>query len=241
MVIPARYASTRLPGKPLLKDTGKYLVQHTFEAASKSTRASRVVVATDDERIFRAVKEFGGSVLMTSADHASGTDRIAEAVRDIDCEVVINVQGDEPEVPASHIDTLIEMLEEDPALQMATLAVPVEISDATLDPNAVKVVTDAEGYALYFSRSPIPFHREGIAEGREAFLKHLGIYGYRKSFLEKFAAWPRSRLEVTEGLEQLRALENGVRVRVGIVKEDTIGIDTREDYARFVRKWLDVT
>ena len=239
VVIPARYASSRLPGKPLLRDTGKCLIQHTCEAVSKSALASRVIVATDDERILRAVEEFGGDAVMTSPDHASGTDRVAEAARNIACDVVINVQGDEPEIPASHVDMLIEMFQADADLEMATLAVPIEISDAALNPNVVKVVTDAAGYALYFSRSPIPFHREEVEEGRTAFLKHLGIYGYRKPFLEKFTAWPPSPLEQAERLEQLRAVEHAVRIRVGIVERDTISIDTRDDYARFARKWLD--
>jgi len=240
VVIPVRYASTRLPGKPLLKDTGKYLVQHAYEAASKSARASRVIVATDDKRILEAVREFGGDVVMTSAKHPSGTDRIAEAVKKIDCAVVINVQGDEPELPAAYIDQLIEMFDADPALQMATLAVPVEYSDASLRPNAVKVVLDSQGNALYFSRAPIPYYRDGIPKGA-AFLKHLGIYGYRKKFLEQFVSWPPSKLENTERLEQLRALENGVRIRVGLVDKETISIDTREDYARFVTKYLKST
>lgn len=239
VVIPARYASTRLPGKPLLRDTGKYLIQHTYEAASAAKRASQVIVATDDQRILRAVEEFGGRGVMTSPDCASGTDRIAEAVRAIDCDVVVNVQGDEPMLPASHIDAIIEMFDEDAALEMATLAVPLRDADAAMNPNMVKVVTDATGYALYFSRSPIPFYRDGIEEKSEAFLKHLGIYGYRREFLMKFVSWPQSRLEKAERLEQLRALENGARIRVGIVRQDTISIDTREDYAQFARKWLD--
>jgi len=238
VVIPVRYASTRLPGKPLLKDTGKYLVQHAYEAASKSARASRIIVATDDERILRAVREFGGDVVMTSPKHPSGTDRIAEAVSDIDCDVVINVQGDEPELPARYIDQLVEMFDKDADLQMATLAVPVKYDDASLSPNAVKVVLNARGEAMYFSRFAIPYYRNETPKDRPAFLKHLGIYGYRKKFLQLFVAWPPSRLEQIERLEQLRALENGVRIRVGVVDEDTIGIDTRDDYARFVRKYL---
>lgn len=240
VVIPVRYASTRLPGKPLLKDTGKYLVQHAYEAASKSARASRIIVATDDKRILEAVREFGGEAVMTSAKHPSGTDRIAEAVKKIDCEVVINVQGDEPELPPAYIDTLIEMFDRDAELQMATLAVPVEYGDAAISPNAVKVVLDSQGNALYFSRAPIPYYRDGIPKGA-AFLKHLGIYGYRKKFLAQFVSWPPSKLEKIEQLEQLRALENGVRIRVGIVDTETISIDTREDYARFVAKYLKST
>jgi 3-deoxy-manno-octulosonate cytidylyltransferase (CMP-KDO synthetase) len=241
VVIPVRYASTRLPGKPLLKDTGKYLVQHACEAASKSVRASRVIVATDDKRIYEAVREFGGEAVMTSVKHPSGTDRIAEAVRDIDCEIVINVQGDEPELPAAYIDRLIGMFDKDADMQMATLAVPVAYADAAVSPNAVKVVVDMRGDALYFSRAPIPYHRDGVPEGQTALLKHLGIYGYRKKFLGRFVSWPQSRLERIERLEQLRALENGVRIRVGVVDADTIGIDTREDYEKFVRKYLSST
>jgi len=238
VVIPVRYASTRLPGKPLLKETGKYLVQHAYEAASKSARASRVIVATDDKRIFEAVREFGGDVVMTSDKHPSGTDRIAEAVRDIDCGVVINVQGDEPELPAAYIDRLIEMFDKDADLQMATLAVAVKYDDESISPNAVKVVLNARGEAMYFSRAPIPYYRDAMPSGEAAFLKHLGIYGYRKKFLGLFVSWPPSKLEQAERLEQLRALEMGVRIRVGVVGADTIGIDTREDYERFVRKYL---
>jgi 3-deoxy-manno-octulosonate cytidylyltransferase (CMP-KDO synthetase) len=233
IIIPARYSSTRLPAKPLLKETGKYLIQHTFESAGKSKKAAAVIVATDDRRIADAVKEFGGKFVMTSPRHASGTDRIAEAAANVEADVIVNVQGDEPEMPPSHIDALIGLFENDPAVRMATLAVKKN-DDGYLNPNIVKVVVDSEGYALYFSRSPLPFYRE--EKGKREYLKHLGIYGYRKNLLREFASWPRSALEAAECLEQLRALENGVRIRVAIVEGDPTSIDTPEDYKEFCKR-----
>ena len=235
ILIPARYASTRLPGKPLLAETGKPLIQHVVEAVRGVKCADRTVVATDDERIVAAVESFGGRVVLTRADHATGSDRLAEACELLglgDDEIVVNVQGDEPEIPPSLVDRLVEILES-AGVEMATLATPLPADEAK-DPNRVKVVLDAAGLALYFSRSPIPFDRDGTGEARH--LLHLGIYAYRAGFLRAFTQMPPTPAERTEKLEQLRALEHGHRIAVAVVDYDGAGIDTPEDYADFVRR-----
>jgi 3-deoxy-manno-octulosonate cytidylyltransferase (CMP-KDO synthetase) len=238
IVIPARYASSRLPGKPLLRATGKYLVQHVYERACQAKRAGQVIIATDDPRVEAAVKSFGGEVAMTRRDHPSGTDRVAEVARRLDADVILNLQGDEPLVDPSALDLLCEQLEVQPAAEMATLAVPIRSAEQWRDPNCVKVVCDANGNALYFSRSPIPFVRDGQPSftGEPArFLQHLGIYAYRRAFLLRMAALPPSALEQLEKLEQLRVLALGYRIQVGIVRQAAIGVDTYEDYERFVQ------
>ncbi len=213
-----------------MRGTGKYLIQHTFEAAKKSRKASGVIVATDDERIADAVRAFGGEVVMTSPGHVSGTDRVAEAAANIETAVVVNLQGDEPEMPPSHIDTLIDLFEADPELKMATLAVSKSDYAWLDDQNNVKVTIGPDGYAREFSRSDRP-GRPG--EPKLKYLKHLGIYGYRKDFLLEFVTWPPSEREKSEHLEQLRALERGVQIKVAIVNRDCIGIDTHKDYEQF--------
>jgi 3-deoxy-manno-octulosonate cytidylyltransferase (CMP-KDO synthetase) len=238
IVIPARYASSRLPGKPLLRETGKYLVQHVYERASRARRASAVIVATDDSRIEAAVKSFGGRVAMTRRDHASGTDRVAEVARDLDADVVVNLQGDEPLIEPATLDSLAELLARDPAADMATVAVPFETVEDYRNPNCVKVVTDNAGRALYFSRSPIPYVRDGapdLAARPARFLLHLGLYAYRKSFLLELAQLPPDPLEKLEKLEQLRVLALGRRILVSTIEEAGLGVDTYEDYERFVR------
>jgi len=233
-IIPARYASTRLPGKPLLAETGMPLICHVLEAAGRAGRLDAACVATDDERIRDAVEAFGGRAVMTRADHASGTDRLAEAADALglaDDDIVVNVQGDEPEIDPAYIDRLVDLLV-DSGAPMATLAAPLD-ERAAANPNNVKVVLAADGAALYFSRAPIPCDRDGT--GAE-YLLHMGIYAYRKRFLTAFAAWPRTPLERVERLEQLRALENGHRIAVGVVPAAAPGIDTPEDYAAFVRR-----
>jgi 3-deoxy-manno-octulosonate cytidylyltransferase (CMP-KDO synthetase) len=234
-IIPARYASTRLKGKPLLAETGKPLIQHVVEAVTGAKRVQRIVVATDDDRIVSAVRAFGGEAIMTRKDHPCGTDRVNEAAAKLglaDGDIVVNVQTDEPEIPAACIDKLVELLAgaDDP---MATLATPLEPASAA-DPNKVKVVCDSSGRALYFSRAPIPFDRDGTA--RPQYLLHLGIYAYRTAFLKLFASLPPTPAEKAEKLEQLRALEHGHRILVGVVDYHGRGIDTPEDYATFVRK-----
>lgn len=226
IAIPSRYASSRFPGKPLAMLCGKPMVQHVYEKAAASG-ADLVLVATDDERIASAVKGFGGEAVMTSAGHPSGTDRIAEAVRlrAPGAEIVINVQGDEPLIPTGVIDELVSVMQADPSLEMATVAVPAERAEMT--ENNVKVVFGSDGSALYFSRSMIPFLRQGGIEA-PVYL-HWGIYAYRRATLEKLVKLPPSRLENCEKLEQLRALENGIRIKVITSSLSTIGIDTPAD------------
>lgn len=224
-IIPARYASSRLPGKPLLRDSGKFLIQHVYEAARACRAIDRVLVATDDDRIRDAVRSFGGEAVMTSPSHPNGTSRIAEVAEGLDAEIVLNVQGDEPEIPPEVLEKLIEVARRSP---VATLAVPfADPREADL-PNRVKVVLDRDGNALYFSRARIP-------HGEAAPLLHLGLYGFQKRFLLQFAKLPPTPLERAEQLEQLRALEHGIRIQVGIVTwRSPGGIDTPEDYRAFL-------
>ncbi len=233
VVIPSRYASSRFPGKPLALLAGRPMVRHVYEKAAAST-ADFVLVATDDDRIFQAVTAFGGRAVMTSADHPSGTDRIAEAVRNCgeSVDIVINVQGDEPLIPTSVIDELIALMRRDPSIEMATVAVPGDRE--TMTENNVKVVFGSDGYALYFSRAMIPFLRSG-GESVTPYL-HWGIYAYRRTALEKFVALPPGRLENCEKLEQLRALENGIRIYVHTSNLTSIGIDTPADLEAAERK-----
>ena len=236
IVIPARMGATRLPGKPLLAETGKPLVVHTLEAVRHCTRAARVVVATDDDRIAAAVRAAWGEAILTSPGCRSGTDRVAEAARLIaGDDIVVNVQGDEPEVDPAALDVLIAAVEADLTVQMATLAAPILSDEELASPSVVKVVVDARGDAMYFSRSPIPFAREPLGPARPR--RHVGVYAYRRDFLQKFAGMDATPLELTEVLEQLRALENGVRIRVVATDRAPPGIDTPQDYEAFVRRW----
>ncbi len=237
-VIPARYASTRLPGKPLLDRTGKYLIQHVYDQVSRADRLSEVIIATDDRRIFEAVASFGGRATMTRDDHVSGTDRVAEVAAGLEADIVVNVQGDEPEIDPAAIDRLVDLLAGRDDCQMATLACPFPEGADPADPNAVKVVVDESGRALYFSRSPIPFFRDGkdVLEHRGEYLLHIGIYAYRRDFLLRLSSWPAGRLEQIEKLEQLRVLERGAAIAVGMEEIATVGIDTPADYEAFVRR-----
>jgi len=240
IVIPARFASSRLPGKPLLRQTGKYLIQHVYERACQARCVDRVVVATDDPRIIAAVESFGGNVVLTRRDHASGTDRVAEAARSLDAEVIINLQGDEPCVEPDDVDLLTVLLARDPDAEMATLAVPIKRLEDWRDPSRVKVVCDASGRALYFSRSPIPFVRDeqpDFAARPARFLQHLGLYAYRREFLFRLAAEPPAMLEEMEKLEQLRVLAMGYEIQVGIASQASAGVDTLADYEQFVRTY----
>jgi len=240
IVIPARFASSRLPGKPLLRQTGKYLIQHVYERACQAKCAERVVVATDDPRIVAAVESFGGNVVLTRRDHPSGTDRVAEAARRVDAEVIVNLQGDEPCVEPDDLDLLSVLLERDADAEMATLAVPITRHEDWCDPNRVKVVCDASGRALYFSRSPIPFVRDeqpDFAARPARFLQHLGLYAYRRDFLLRLAAEPPAMLEKMEKLEQLRTLAMGCGIQVGTASQTTVGVDTLADYEHFVRMY----
>lgn len=224
-VIPARYGSTRFPGKVLAQLCGKPMVQWVYETASGSL-ADDVVVATDDARVVEAVEAFGGKAVMTSPDHASGTDRVYEAIERLPHDIVVNLQGDEPLLPTQIINELITNLRHRPEIDMGTVAVPA--GRASLDdPNRVKVVFDNNGFALYFSRSTIPFLREGGNE--TALYLHWGIYAFRRRAIERFVALPPGRLESCEKLEQLRALENGIRIHVMTTPLESVGVDTSED------------
>lgn len=233
-IIPARYASTRFPGKPLALLGGKPVIQHVYEKVAAVLEAA--YVATDDERIYDVVKAFGGQVVMTRTDHKSGTDRIEEAIEKIggEWDVVVNVQGDEPFVAKSQLDTICHCFD-DPTTQIATLGKPFESMEAVQNPNSPKIVVDNMGFAMYFSRSVIPYVR-----GKEKsswlthypFLKHLGIYAYRKDVLRQVTQLPQSSLEIAESLEQLRWLQNGFKIKVGTTDVETVGIDTPQDLER---------
>lgn len=229
VVIPARYASVRFPGKALAEVAGKPLIQHTWERARELTAVERVIVATDDERIVQAVAAFGGTAILTSADLASGTDRVAEAVRGWPFDLVVNLQGDEPTFDVKSVDQLVRLMAEEPEIQMGTLAHPIRDDEEHRDMNAVKVVLDQAGYALYFSRAPIPFARR---HGLVAPMRHIGIYVFRGEFLQWFAGLRPTPLEQTETLEQLRALEHGVRIRVLLTAHASIGVDTPGELVR---------
>jgi 3-deoxy-manno-octulosonate cytidylyltransferase (CMP-KDO synthetase) len=277
--IPARFSSTRFPGKVLAKDTGKFLIQHVYEQACQAKLIDRVIIAADDKRIVNAAKSFGAECVLTSVKHKSGTDRIAEAVADIDTDIVVNLQADEPEIDPDNIDYLARLLIETKNYEMATLAAPFQSSEQIADPNIVKVVMlscvpstalgtgvrgascekkevdsrfrgndstqyairnthDNIGKAIYFSRSPIPYDREKAGIGKvQQYLRHIGIYAYRKEFLLKITALPQTPLEKIEKLEQLRAIENGFNILVGKVKHTCDGIDTPQQYAEFVQRY----
>jgi 3-deoxy-manno-octulosonate cytidylyltransferase (CMP-KDO synthetase) len=239
IVIPARLASTRLPRKLLLAETGKPLIQHTYEAALRATLPDGVCVATDHEEIFRAVEAFGGRAVMTDPHAASGTDRVAEVARGMsDVAIFVNVQGDEPELAGESIDLAIRLLEDNPEAVMSTLATPIRRRAQFEDPACVKVVFDAQNRAMYFSRSPIPHPRSWSDDLLQAapphFYQHVGLYAYRRDFLLQLAEMPEPSLEKLEKLEQLRVLQAGYPIMVGVVDEPTFGIDTPEDYRAFV-------
>lgn len=245
-VIPGRLQSTRLPRKLLLDETGQPLIQYVWEAARKARSLADVLIATDSTEIADAVRAFGGRPEITG-DHPSGTDRIAEVARRAltDADIIVNIQGDEPELNPAHIDRVVQLLVDDPTAPMATLATPLHHAEQVLATSCVKVVCGANGQALYFSRSPIPHLRDRdvaavLASGERPWLLHLGIYAYRRDFLLNITRQPPSRLENQEKLEQLRALEAGTRIAVGIVDQQSVGIDTPEDYARFVSRQLSV-
>ncbi len=239
VVIPARYGSTRFAGKVLAKDTGKFLVQHTYEKACLAKLPDRVLIAADDKRIADAAVTFGAECVMTSANHQSGTDRIAEAAKDIDADIVVNLQADEPEIDPENIDLVAQLLIDNPDFQMATLATVFKNPKQVQDPNIVKVITDRSGKAIYFSRSVIPYDRDNSGLPKPGdYLQHLGIYAYRKEFLLKITTLSQSTLEKTEKLEQLRVIENGYSILVGKTQHICEGIDTSQQYAGFVARYL---
>ena len=239
--IPVHYDSTRFPGKPLATIGGKPMIQHVYESASKARGLDRVLVATDDRRILETVKDFGGEVVLTSKSHSCGTDRLAEVAKKIKAEWVVNVQGDLPFVRAQTIARTLMPLRRDPSIFMGTAGTPIYQKEEWFNPNVVKVVTDSKGFALYFSRAPIPYIREyggstdgcpptdHLEEGRILGYRHVGIYVYRRDFLLKFPRLRPTALEQTEGLEQLRALAHGYRIRVMHVDEPSVEVDTPED------------
>jgi 3-deoxy-manno-octulosonate cytidylyltransferase (CMP-KDO synthetase) len=230
VVIPARYAATRFPGKPLTPIAGVSMLQRVWEGARGARRAGHVVVATDDARIADAAKSFGAEVALTSAEHPTGTDRVAEVARSRDEEIVVNLQGDEPLVEGRIVDAAIEALVEAPAADLATLAHPAPTGSEG-DPNRVKVVMDRRGYALYFSRATIPYARDPASPPR--YWQHVGIYAYRRAFLLEFVSLPRTAAERSESLEQLRALEHGHRIRVATLEDwESVPVDVPEDVAR---------
>jgi 3-deoxy-manno-octulosonate cytidylyltransferase (CMP-KDO synthetase) len=241
-VIPAREASTRLPRKLLLAETGQPLIQHTWQAARRATCFDDLVVAAEGAELIATVRAFGARCESTG-EHPSGTDRIAEVITRSfpDCDVVVNIQGDEPELDPAHLELLVTLLDECPDAVMSTLATPIRTREVLDSPSCVKVVRAADGRALYFSRSTIPHCRDGrtdeLLAGDTPWLLHLGLYAYRRKFLEELTRQPVSPLERLEKLEQLRALERGARIQVGTVEHPAVGIDTPEDYARFVARW----
>jgi 3-deoxy-manno-octulosonate cytidylyltransferase (CMP-KDO synthetase) len=239
-IIPARYGSTRLPGKPLARIGGKPMIQHVYESASKARGLDRVLVATDDHRVEDIVKRFGGEVVMTSKDHASGTDRLAEVARKIKADLVVNVQGDLPFIHAETISRALRPMKRDPTIPMGTVCTPIIDRDEWRNCNIVKVIMDRSGFALYFSRSPIPYYRDQTVAlgsfGNSAKTvighRHLGLYVYRRDFLIKFARLRPTALEQIESLEQLRALAYGYRIYVTHVEETSVEVDTAADLKR---------
>lgn len=231
-IIPARYGATRFPGKPLASILGKPMIQWVYEGAKTSKLLKRIIIATDDQRIVKAADEFGAEAVMTSTDHASGTERVAEAAAQVEAEIIVNIQGDEPLVGGEMLDALIIALD-DPSISMATLMAKVTDMALLQDSHVVKVVTDKNGFALYFSRSPLPY------QAPDHFFQHIGIYGYRKDFLMNFHRLPVSRLERIEKLEQLRVLENGMPIQMIEIPRPTLSVDTPQDIIK-VEKLLSV-
>lgn len=236
VVIPARYASSRFPAKIIASQTGKPLVQHVVEQVLRCRHVRQVIVAADDQRIVEALAGFGTRVVMTRADHPSGTDRIAEVAAGIEDEIIVNVQGDEPEIEPEVVDQLIERIIESGS-PMATAATPFARREDVPNPNLVKVILNQRGQAIYFSRLPIPYDRDAAGVGLYEYLLHLGLYAYRRNFLLEYAAWAPTLLEQAEKLEQLRAVEHGVPIEVLKVHRSSHGVDTPEQYAEFVARY----
>jgi len=232
IVIPARYGSTRLPGKPLVMLGGKPMVQRVYERAKLAKTASRVIVATDDERIVKSVQGFGGEARMTRSDHRTGTERIAEVAAHTEGDVFVNVQGDEPLLDPRAVDTAVSSLWEEPAAEISTVAVPIKTPADIMDPNVVKTVLDFDGNALYFSRAPIPWVRDTSAHQVVRHFKHLGLYVFQRDALLEYPTLPQGELERSEQLEQLRWMENGWKIRVAEVEHDAVSVDVPADVER---------
>jgi len=239
VVIPARYGSTRLPGKPLVSLNGQPMIQRVYERAKSARRVDRVIVATDDDRIVKAVTSFGGEARMTRPDHRTGTERVAEVAAHVEGEVFVNVQGDEPLLDPAAVDTAVSALLEEPQAAVATVATPIKVPGDIMDPNVVKVVLDFDDNALYFSRAPIPWVRDTGSAIQVRHLKHLGLYVFQREALLEYPTLPQGELERIEQLEQLRWLENGSKIRVAEVEHDAISVDVPEDVPR-VEKLLQV-
>jgi 3-deoxy-manno-octulosonate cytidylyltransferase (CMP-KDO synthetase) len=232
IVIPARYGSTRLPGKPLVSLAGKPMIQRVYERAKLARRASQVIVATDDERIVKAVEGFGGEARMTRADHRTGTERVAEVAAHVAGDVFVNVQGDEPLLDPAAVDTAVDSLLEEPAAAISTVATPIKKAADIMDPNVVKTVLDFDGNALYFSRAPIPWVRDTASKTLVRHLKHLGLYVFQREPILEYPTLPQGDAERIEQLEQLRWMENGWKIRVAEVAHDAVSVDVPEDVAR---------
>jgi 3-deoxy-manno-octulosonate cytidylyltransferase (CMP-KDO synthetase) len=232
VVIPARYGSTRLPGKPLVSIAGKPMIQHVFERAKLAQCVNQVIVATDDERIVKAVEAFGGEARMTRSDHRTGTERVAEVAAHVEGDVFVNVQGDEPLLDPAAVNAAVTSLLEDPPASIATVATPIKTPADIMDPNVVKTVLDFEGNAIYFSRAPIPWVRDTASKVLARHLKHLGLYVFDREALLEYPTLPPGELERIEQLEQLRWLENGWKIRVAEVEHDAVSVDVPEDVAR---------
>lgn len=232
IVIPARYGAMRLPGKPLVLLGGKPMIQRVYERAKLASRADRVIVATDDDRILKAVAEFGGEARMTRSDHRTGTERVAEVAAHVEGEVFVNVQGDEPLLDPVAVDTAIAALLEEPVASISTVATPIKTPSDIMDPNVVKTVLDFDENALYFSRAPIPWVRDAANKVHVRPLKHLGLYVFQRDALLEYPTLPQGELEKIEQLEQLRWMENGWKIRVAEVEHDAVSVDVPEDIAR---------
>lgn len=232
VVIPARYGSTRLPGKPLVSLVGQTMIQRVYDRAKLAKRAHRVIVATDDDRIVKAVQEFGGEARMTRHDHRTGTERVAEVAAHETGDIFVNVQGDEPLLDPAAVDTAVSALLEEPQAAIATVATPIRTPSDIMDPNVCKVVLDFDENALYFSRAPIPWVRDSAGHVQVRHLKHLGLYVFRRDALLEYPTLPQGELEKIEQLEQLRWLENGWKIRVAQVEHDAISVDVPEDITR---------
>jgi len=236
-VIPARHESTRFPGKVLARDTGKYLIQHTWEQVRKAKLLEKVIIATDSRIVLDACKTFGADCVMTASIHKSGTDRIAEAIEKINTDIIINIQADEPEIEPANIDLLAQLMIDNPQTKIATLIAKFENKEQILNPNIVKVVIGKDRYAKYFSRSVIPYCRNSAGIGDlNDYYRHLGIYAYTKDFLLNITKLPAGKLEQIEQLEQLRVIEYGYQILTGLVNHAADGIDTPQQYAEFVKR-----
>lgn len=236
-VIPARFASTRFPAKILAKIGGKPMIEHVYARAKSCRELDFLLVACDHPQVFEAIKAFGGKAVMTDPNHPSGSDRIAEAVKDLDVDIIVNIQGDEPFIDPNTVDNLALLLKEDPACSMGTVIKAITKDEDFLNPNVVKCVVDLQGYALYFSRSSIPYNRNEKQPENLVNYKHVGLYAYRKSFLLQYKDWPKSVLEMTEQLEQLRVLERGYRIKTVVTTAESIAVDTPEDLTK-AEEWF---